>query len=93
MKTECNPKQFEFHALGRREVVGGFDGGKISSDGGGLLLREVDARIGLMPRLAACFVDYRNPEIIEHPVQALLAQRLYGVALGVTSRVDSGDLT
>ncbi len=82
MKTECKPKQIEFHALGRREVVGGFDGGKITSDGGGLLLREVDARIGLMPRLAACFVDYRNPEIIEHPVQALLAQRIYGVALG-----------
>jgi len=82
MKTECNPKQFEFHALGRREVVGGFDGGKITSDGGGLLLREADARIGLMSRLADCFVDYRNPQSTEHSVQALLAQRIYGVALG-----------
>ncbi len=82
MKTECKPKQFEFHALGRREVVGRFDGGRISSDGGGLLLREADARIGMMKRLADCFVDHRNPESIEHPVEALLGQRIYGLALG-----------
>ena len=82
MATECNPVQLEFHALGRREVVGCFDGGRITSDGGGLLLREVDARIGLMSRLAGCFVDYRNPQSIEHSVQSLVAQRIYGLALG-----------
>ena len=82
MTTQCNPDQLEFHALGRRTVVGRFDGGRISSDGGGLLLREADLRIGLMARLARCFTDYRNPLSIEHPVQALLAQRIYGVALG-----------
>jgi hypothetical protein len=82
MPTECNPGQLEFHALGRREVVGCFDGGRITSDGGGVLLREVDARLGLMPRLATCFVDYRNPESIEHPVQGLVAQRVYALALG-----------
>lgn len=82
MKTECNPAQLEFHALGRREVVGRFDGGRITSDGGGVLLREVDVRLGLMARLATCFVDYRKPESIEHSVQALVAQRIYGVALG-----------
>ena len=82
MKTECKPKQLEFHALGHREVVGCFDGGRITSDAGGLLLREVDSRIGLMQRVADCFVDYRNPESVEHRVQALLAQRIYGVALG-----------
>lgn len=82
MKTECKPEQLEFHALGRREVVGRFDGGQITSDGGGLLLREVDARIGLMPRLADCFMDYRNPQSVEHPVQTLLSQRIYGLALG-----------
>ena len=48
MKTECNPEQLEFHALGRREVIGRFDGGRITSDGGGLLLREVDQRLGLL---------------------------------------------
>jgi hypothetical protein len=71
MSTECNPAQLEFHALGCRDVVGRFDGGRITSDGGGLLLREVDARIGLMTRLGGCFVDYRNRQSVEHPVQSL----------------------
>ena len=82
MKTECNRKAIEFHALGRRDVVGCFDGGRITSDGGGLLLREVDARIGLMTRLASCFEDHRNAESVEHPVRSLVAQRIYGLALG-----------
>jgi len=82
MKTECNPTQLEFHALGRREVIGRFDGGRITSDAGGLLLREVDQRLGLLARLGACFSDYRNPNSVEHSVQALVAQRVYGLALG-----------
>ena len=82
MSTECTPEQFEFHALGRRDVVGCFDGGRLSSDGGGLLLREVDQRIGLLPRLAGCFSDYRNPNSVEHSVGALVSQRVYGLALG-----------
>ena len=82
MDTQCNPTQLEFHALGRRDVVGRFDGGRITSDGGGLLLREVDQRIGLLSRMANCFIDYRNPNSIEHSVQALVAQRIYGLALG-----------
>ena len=82
MQTECNPEQLEFHALGRRDVVGRFDGGRITSDAGGLLLREVDQRIGLLDRLAGCFIDYRNPNAIEHSVQELVAQRVYGLALG-----------
>ena len=51
-------------------------------DGGGLLLQEVDARIGLMERLTHCFDDHRRPELIEHSVRTLLAQRIYGLALG-----------
>jgi hypothetical protein len=82
MVTECTPTQLEFHALGRRDVVGCFDGGRITSDGGGLLLREVDQRIGLLNRMAACFTDHRNPNSIEHSVQSLVAQRIYGLALG-----------
>jgi len=80
--TQCIPEQLEFHALGRRSVVGRFDGGRISSDGGGTLLREVDLRIGLTARLARCFTDHRNPNSVEHSVRTLLAQRIYGVALG-----------
>lgn len=82
MKTECIPEQLEFHALGRREVVGRFDGGRMTSDGGGLLLREVDLRLGLMQRLADCFTDHRNPNSIEHSIRALVAQRVYALALG-----------
>jgi hypothetical protein len=82
MRTECNTNPLEFHALGSRDVVGRFDGGRITSDGGGLLLREVDQRLGLLHRLAGCFTDYRNPNSIEHSVQSLVAQRVYGLALG-----------
>lgn len=82
MSTECNPSQLEFHALGRRDVVGRFDGGRITSDGGGLLLREVDQRLGLLHRLAGCFDDHRNRNSVEHSVRELVAQRVYGLALG-----------
>lgn len=80
--TECTPTQLEFHALGCRDVVGCFDGGRINWDGGGFLLREVDHRIGLLDRVAACFTDHRNPNSIEHSVSSLVAQRVYGLALG-----------
>jgi hypothetical protein len=80
--TECNAEQLEFHALGRRSVVGKFDGGRISSDAGGLLLGEVEARTNILQRLADQFVDYRDPEAIEHSVRELVAQRVFALALG-----------
>ena len=55
MNTECSTKPLAFHGLGRRKVVGGFNGGEISSDGGGLLLREVEQRTHILRRLSACF--------------------------------------
>jgi len=82
MDTECTPIQLEFHALGRREVVGKFDGGNITSDAGGLLLRETEKRTGIMSGFARCFEDLRDPELIEHTVAELVAQRIYGLALG-----------
>ncbi len=82
MFTECNAREFPFQALGRREVTGRFDGGAITSDAGGLLLREVEARTGIIRRFAACFTDHRDPERIEHSVGELLAQRIFGLALG-----------
>ena len=82
MTTECTPAQLAFHTLGSRDVVGRFDGGRITSDGGGMLLREVDHRLGMLARLAGCFRDYRNPNSVEHSVAALVAQRVYGLALG-----------
>jgi hypothetical protein len=80
--TECNQSRFGFEACGRREVVGSFDGGTISSDGGAFLLRQTDKRLNLLPRLAACFMDSRKQKFVEHSVLEMLSQRIYGLALG-----------
>jgi hypothetical protein len=80
--TECNQSSFGFEACGRREIVAGFDGGTISSDGGAFLLRQTDKRLNLLPRLAECFLDGRKQNLIEHTIQEMLAQRVYGLALG-----------
>jgi hypothetical protein len=82
MMTECNARELDFQALGSREVTARFDGGAITSDAGGLLLREVEAKTGIIRRLAACFTDHRDPELVEHPVYELLAQRIFALALG-----------
>lgn len=92
MSAECNQKTFAFHALGGREVVGRFDGGTISSDGGGVLLREVEARTGILRQFAACFTDHRDADLIEHTVEELVAQRVYGLALGYEDLLDHDDL-
>jgi len=82
LKTECIQSSFGFEACGRREIVARFDGGTITSDGGALLLRQTEKRLKLLPRLAACFLDRRQPERIEHSIEEMLAQRIYGLALG-----------
>ena len=82
MHTQCNPEQLEFSGVGRRRVVAAFDGGTVSSDAGALLLGKTDAAIGLIDRLAACFVDRRRRELIEHRVRTLVGQRVFGLALG-----------
>ena len=80
--TECNQSSFGFEACGGREVVARFDGGTISSDGGALLLRQTDRQINLLPRLAQCFLDGRDQDLVEHSLEQMLAQRVYGLALG-----------
>lgn len=80
--TECIQSSFGFGACGRREVVARFDGGTISSDGGAGLLKQVDQRLNLLPRLAKCFLDGRDQRRVEHSVQEMLSQRIYGLALG-----------
>lgn len=92
MTTECNQFAFGFHPLKRLEIRAQFDGGAISSDGGGLLLREVEKRIGILHQFAACFTDYRNPDLIEHTVEELVAQRVYGLALGYEDLNDHEEL-
>jgi Transposase DDE domain group 1 len=80
--TECSQDSFAFAPAFRREVIARFDAGPVSSDGGALLLREVANKIDLLPRLAACFTDGREPGRIEHTVEQLLSQRVYALALG-----------
>lgn len=80
--AQCIPSRFAFQNLGTREVVAAFDGGKVASDGGALLLREVETRFGFVAQFARCFTDHRDPEAIEHPVIDLLKQRIYGLCLG-----------
>jgi hypothetical protein len=80
--TECIQSSFGFEACGRREIVARFDGGTITSDGGAVLLRQTEKRLKLLPRLAGCFLDGRQPERIEHSIEEMLAQRIYGLALG-----------
>ena len=92
MMTECTQTSFAFHALGRREVVARFDGGKITSDAGGLLLRETERLTGIIRQFAAGFTDHRDPDLTEHPVEDLIAQRIYGLALGYEDLNDHDDL-
>ena len=82
MSTQCTPTQLQFHPFGRRQVVARFDGGRLTSDGGAVLLREVDRRLGLTRRLAGCFADGRQPGKVEHSVRELVAQRVHGLAMG-----------
>ena len=90
--TECSQTQFEFASHFSRAVVADFDGGRLTSDGGALLLRQVDRRINLLPRLAKSFTDFRSPERIEHGVEQMLAQRVYGLALGYEDLNDHDQL-
>jgi len=82
MQTQCTPSLFSFEPIDRRRVEASFDGGVMTSDGGGLLLRELDNRLGLTRKLSECFTDHRKAEQVEHTVAAMLAQRIHGIALG-----------
>ena len=82
MQTECNPEQCEFEALGRRRIVGAFDGGQMTSDGGAMLLREAGRLLDVTRRLAACFADHRDQRRTEHSVAGMFARRVMALALG-----------
>jgi hypothetical protein len=92
MTTECNSTYLDFPMVGSREVLADFDGGDISSDGGALLLREAERLTGIIRQFAACFTDHRNPDLTEHTVEELIAQRVYALALGYEDLNDHDDL-
>jgi hypothetical protein len=80
--TECSQETFAFTVPFSRRVEAGFTAVQVSSDGGSLLLREADRRISLLGRLVACFTDGRLALLVKHPLSEMLAQRIYGLALG-----------
>ena len=82
MPTQCTGRSPGAERIEGRQVAVDFDGGQISSDAGALLLREVDRTLRLTERVAACFEDGRDPELIEHTVHTLVMQRIVGIALG-----------
>jgi hypothetical protein len=80
--TECTQSEFAFAAHHGRPVIADFSGPATTSDGGALLLRQTATKLNLLPRLAACFRDHRDPRYVQHPIEQMLAQRIYGLALG-----------
>jgi len=92
MQTECSANLFGFAPVERRAVVAGFDGGRMTSDAGALLLGATDRAIGLVERFAACFTDGRAPELIEHEVGTMVGQRIFGIALGYEDLIDHDQL-
>jgi hypothetical protein len=83
---------FGFAPVEGREVLAAFDGGAITSDAGALLLGATDGAIGMMGRFAACFHDVRRQHLIEHEVVTLVAQRVFGIALGYEDLNDHDEL-
>jgi len=90
--TECSQERFGFAEHFSRSVVAGFEGDRISSDGGALLLRETEQRLGIVSRLAGCFGDLRDCSRVEHSVEELLRQRIFSLALGYEDLNDHEDL-
>ena len=92
MKTECSTQRLLFQEHGAREVTAAFDGGTITSDAGGLLLREVDRRFGIVRSFVGAFADHRDPELVEFSTLELLTQRVMGLALGYEDLNDHDQL-
>jgi hypothetical protein len=92
MPTQCSRDLFGYEVVEGREVVAAFDGGDNTSDAGGLLLGATDRAIGLVERFAACFADGRVQAQVEHSIEAMVAQRVFGIALGYEDLIDHDHL-
>lgn len=90
--TNCTQSAFEFLPLQRRKVQANFSGGPVSSEGGVLLLRQIDHRLGLTDALDRLIPDPRDPRYITHSQLTLLRQRIYGLALGYEDLNDHTEL-
>ena len=90
--TECTRESLEFHPLGRREITARFDAPAITSDAGGLLLRELNCKFHFIEQFATCFDDHREPSLTVHSLEELLSQRVFGIALGYEGLNDHDQL-
>jgi hypothetical protein len=91
-RTASPPLPLVFSDLHSRQVLADFSAGELSSDGGALLLRQLDRGLGVSQLLAGCFQDLRDARFVEHPLRALIAQRLYALALGYEDLNDHAQL-
>jgi hypothetical protein len=90
--THCNANTLLFQDLDSRQVLAAFDGGKVTADGGGLLLRDVDNHFHFLKQFAGCFTDHRDSDRIEHTLLELLKQRVFGLCLGYEDLNDHDQL-
>jgi len=80
--TECIPEQFKFGKVKGRNVIANFQGGTLTSDAGLVLIAELDKKRQITSRFAQCFIDHRHPGYVNHSVEDLAAQRIYGLIQG-----------
>lgn len=92
MNTHCKSNRIELQGPGSRTFTADFDGGHITTDAGVLALQQVDQKLQILSRFADCFVDARTPDRIEHSVEELLRQRIFGLALGYEDLNDHNQL-
>jgi hypothetical protein len=90
--TDCNPEPLRFASLGRKAIVADFRGGRLTTDAGALLLRELERPLGLFDALDAAIPDPRLPELIVHEQRTLLAQRITAIACGYEDLNDHATL-
>jgi hypothetical protein len=88
----CTQTAFDFPPLKRRQIEANFEGGDITSDGGVLLLRQIDQRLGLSAAVARALEDPRRQASCLHDGLSLVRQRVYGLALGYEDLNDHQNL-
>jgi len=91
-QTECTSSSYDFGRLGKRQLLANFSGGDLTSDGGLLLIREIDNLYHISERLSECFTDYRAANRVRHELPTLIAQRLYGLVQGYEDINDHDNL-
>lgn len=91
-QTECTSTSYDFGRVSQRKFVADFSGGDLTSDGGLLLIREIDNLYRISERLSECFTDHRDANRVRHELKTLIAQRLYGLVQGYEDVNDHDEL-